>query len=81
MEQGLFTELRPMYSTSREHPHDIRIRVRMRDLVDPDVLRRAVDTTMRRYPYFCVELRNDGQYVFVDNPGPLSSPTRCMAWS
>ena len=72
MEQRLFTELRPLYSTSREHPHDIRIRVRMCDLVDPDVLRRAVDTTMRRYPYFCVELQKiDGQYVFVDNPRPV----------
>ena len=34
----------------------------MRDLIDPEVLRHAVDTTMKRYPYFCVELqKKDGE--------------------
>jgi hypothetical protein len=37
----------------------------MRDLIDPDCLRAAVDITMKRYPYFCVELKKkEGQYVF-----------------
>ena len=72
MEQKLFTELRPLYVTSKESPHDIRLRIRMRDLIDPDILRRAVDTTMRRYPYFCVELqKKDGQYIFAENPRPV----------
>ncbi|MBO6214543.1 MAG: hypothetical protein J6N76_03275, partial [Lachnospiraceae bacterium] len=57
MEQKLFLELRPLYVTSKESSNEIRIRIRMRDLIDPDVLRRAVDTTMLRYPYFCVELQ------------------------
>ena len=56
MEQKLFTELRPLYVTSKENPNEIRIRIRMRDLIDPDILRRAVDTTMEGYLYFCVEL-------------------------
>jgi hypothetical protein len=44
----------------------------MRDLIDPSVLRYAVDTTMQRYPYFCVELqKKDGQYVFIDNARPV----------
>ena len=44
----------------------------MRDLIDPDVLRHAVDTTMQRYPYFCVELqKKDGQYIFADNYRPI----------
>ena len=44
----------------------------MRDLIDPSILRTAVDTTMQRYPYFCVELqKKDGQYVFVDNTRPV----------
>ena len=68
MEQNLFTELRPLYVTSRESPNEIRIRIRMRDLIDPDILRRAVDTTMERYPYFRVELqKKDGQYIFTEN--------------
>ena len=72
MEQKLFTELRPLYVTSKASPHDIRLRIRMRDLIDPDILRRAVDTTMRRYPYFCVELqKKDGQYIFAENPRPV----------
>lgn len=68
MEQRLFTGIRPLYSSSRDNPNEIRIRIRMRDLIDPGVLRRAVDTTMQRYPYFCVELQKKcGQYVFADN--------------
>jgi hypothetical protein len=72
MEQVAFTELRWMYTTSREDPCAIRIRIRLCDLIDPDVLRNAVDTTMRRYPYFCVELQErDGQYIFAENQRPV----------
>ena len=72
MGQKLFTEIRPLYVTSKESPHAIRMRVRMRDLIDPDILRRAVDTTMKRYPYFCVELqRRDGQFYFEENYRPV----------
>ena len=72
MEQRLFTELRALYATSRERPNEIRIRIRMRDLIDPGVLRHAVDTTMQRYPYFCVELqKKDGQYIFSENRRPV----------
>lgn len=68
MEQKLLTELRTLYETSRENPSDIRIMIRMRDLIEPEALRYAVNLTMRRYPYFCVELRNkDGQYIFAEN--------------
>ena len=72
MEQKLFTELRPLYVTSRESPNEIRIRIRMRDLIDPIILRHAVDTTMERYPYFLVELRKkDKHYVFMENHRPV----------
>lgn len=72
MDQELFTELRPLYATSKKRPNEIRIRIRMRDLIDPDVLRRAVDTTMERYPYFCVELqKKDGRYIFAENRRPV----------
>ncbi len=44
----------------------------MRDLIDPIALRHAVDTTMQRYPYFCVELqREDGQFYFSENHRPV----------
>jgi len=72
MEQKLFTEVRPLYVTSKESPHAIRMRVRMRDLIDPEIFRHAVDTTMERYPYFCVELqRRDGQFYFAENHRPI----------
>ena len=72
MEQKLFTELRPLYATTKESPNEIRIRIRLRDLIDPGILRHAVDTTMQRYPYFRVELRKqDGQYVFAENHRPV----------
>ncbi|MBQ7267432.1 MAG: hypothetical protein IJR11_03585 [Synergistaceae bacterium] len=74
MEGKLFTELRPLYSTSKERPDVIRIKIRMRDLIDQKALSHAVDTTMRRYPYFCVELQKDEkekQYVFIENHRPV----------
>ena len=72
MERRLFSELWPFYESTREKPKDIRIRIRMRDLIDPGVLRHAVDTAIQRYPYFCVELRKiDGQWFFLDNHRPV----------
>jgi hypothetical protein len=72
MEQKLFAEIRPIYSSSRENPNEIRIRIRMRDLIDPAVFRSGVDMTMKRYPYFCVELRKkEGQYIFAENNRPV----------
>ena len=62
-----------MYSSDREHPTVIRIRIRMRDLVDPDCMRYAVDTTMTRYPYFCVELKTGegNRWEYADNDRPV----------
>lgn len=64
MEQTVFTGIRPLYSSVKGSPNEIEIRIRMRDLIDPSALRTAVDMTMKRYPYFCVELqKKNGQYV------------------
>ena len=72
MEGKLFTELRPLYSTSKERPDVIRIKIRMRDLIEQKTLRQAVDMTMQRYPYFCVELqKKEKQYVFIENHRPV----------
>lgn len=72
MEQILFTELRSLYVTGKESPNEIRIRIRMRDLIDPNVLRRAVDTTMERYPYFRVELQKKTGSTFLRKTVVLS---------
>lgn len=62
-----------MYSSAREHPTVIRIRIRMRDLVDPECMRDAVDTAMKRYPYFCVELKvgENNLWEYADNDRPV----------
>ncbi len=72
MKQRLFTEILPLYKSKKNHPYAMRIRMRMADRVDAAVLRDAVDTTMKRYPYFCVRLREEsGEFVFEDNLSPV----------
>ena len=72
MEQKLFTEILPLYKSKKNHPYAMRIRMRMRDMVDAAALRYAVDITMKRYPYFCVRLQEDGnEFFFADNPSPV----------
>ncbi len=71
LEQKLFTELRTLYSLNWGKSNVIRIRIRMRDLVEPDHIRYAVDTTMERYPYFCVELKKAEEYYFAQNDRPV----------
>ena len=72
MEQELFTELRPLYESRKDSPRVIRIKIRLSDSVELNAYRYAVDTTMKRYPYFCVELtKKDGRYIFIDNARPI----------
>ena len=72
MEQKLFTEVIPLYRSHKDNPYTIRIRIRLQDAVDPVVLRRAVDTTMERYPYFCVKLQTRGAgFIFTENREPV----------
>lgn len=39
MEQKLFTEILPLYKSKKNHPYAMRIRMRMRDMVDAAALR------------------------------------------
>ena len=72
MKQRLFTEILPLYKSENNNPYVIRIRMRMADQIDSPALRDAVNTTMKRYPYFCVRLREVGNgFVFEDNPSPI----------
>lgn len=73
MKQELFSEYRALYSLNWGHVNVIRIMVRMRDLIDPVALRHAVDTTMKRYPYFCGKLQKteEGGFYFEENPLPI----------
>ena len=72
MQQKLSIAIQTLYSTRKDAPHLIRMMMQMSDPIDPAVLRSAVDVTMQRYPYFCVELRKkDGRYVFAQNTRPV----------
>ncbi len=72
MKRTLFSELRTVYETTQSDPHTFRIAIKLKDLVDGSVLRRAVDATMVRYPYSRVRMCVKGDKIlFEDNPAPL----------
>ena len=72
MEQKLFTEILPLYKSKKNNSYSMRFRIRLTDPIDADALRNAVDTTMKRYPYFCVRLIKKGEeFFFANNPSPI----------
>ncbi|MBO5623982.1 MAG: hypothetical protein J5959_20420, partial [Butyrivibrio sp.] len=58
-----------LYQSEKRFAHTVRIHVRMKEPVDIDVLEQAVNTAIRRYPYFAVRVSvdEDGGYVLVPN--------------
>ena len=72
MKQKLYTAIRTLYASKRGFPNVCVLKVEMKDKVDGEMLNRAAEQTMKRYPYFCVELKKeDGADYFVDNPRPV----------
>ena len=72
MDRDLYSELRTIYETTDADPHTFRITIKLKDLVDGETLRRAVDKTMERYPYFRVRLCREGDRLFLtDDPSPV----------
>ena len=72
MEQTLFTEVLPLYKSKKNNSYTIRFRMCMRERVDYAMLKLAVNSAMRRYPYFCIKLRTEGKgFVFEDNQRPV----------
>lgn len=73
MKIPLFSELGRLYQTNPEKSNVIRMEIRMYDQIDGAVLRRAVDTAMKCYPYFAVMLQKEGDaYYFRENNRPVS---------
>ena len=56
MRQKLFSELRTIYETTDEAPNTFRLSIKLKDMIDGDILRAAVKRTMERYPYFMVRM-------------------------
>lgn len=78
MKHTLFSELRTIYETTAEDPHTFRLSIKMKDLIDVDIMREAVNRTMERYPYFLVRMVREGADVFYeDNPLPFPVINTC----
>ena len=61
-----------IYAAGDELNNTIRTRIKMTEPIDPDALRKAVDTAIERYPYFSVKLIRKGEeYVLAHNDAPL----------
>ena len=72
MRRALYSELRTLYETTAADPHTFRITIKLKDLIDGDLLRKSVNRTMKRYPYFRVRLVTaNGEPWFEDNPAPV----------
>lgn len=68
----LFLEIPALYASGKDAPNVMSVRLRMRDPIDGEILRKAVDAATARYPYFCVELKKqDRGYVFEKNDRPV----------
>ena len=73
MVRELYSEINALYASSKDSPNVIQARMQMQDMIDETVLRHAVDTTMKRYPYFTVELKKqDDRFVFESNERPVT---------
>ncbi|MBR3245293.1 MAG: hypothetical protein IKF90_21795 [Parasporobacterium sp.] len=60
-------------SLGRGIDYTVRLALRLRDEVDEDMLREALNKTEKRYPYFSVHLsKNDTEYYYEENPAPIS---------
>ena len=58
-----------LYQSEKYFAHSVRIHVRMKDEVDMNVLDKAVNSSIKRYPYFAVKVTvdEDGGYILVPN--------------
>jgi len=72
MDQKIFREAMGLYNSTERLPNVIRVGIRLKKAVDPEILRYAVDRCAERYPYFCVQLeKKDGDWVLAPNERPL----------
>ena len=58
-----------LYQSEKFFAYSVRIHVRMKDEVDINILDKAVNSAIRRYPYFAVRVTvdEDGGYILVPN--------------
>ena len=60
------------YGSYEENPQTYRVRFRLIDSVDGEILQEAADNTIKRYPYYAVRCsRNEQEYVLEKNDEPF----------
>ena len=53
--------------------YTVRLKLRLRDKIDDEILKEAVDKTRQRYPYLCVQMKRDNEnFFYEDNPAPIA---------
>ena len=61
------------YGANRDFANAFSVRVTLKNPIEPEALRRALDKAMERYPYFSVCLKVRGlELVLEDNPLPVA---------
>jgi len=55
------------------HRFTLRFHLRLDQVVNPEIMRRAIDKTAKRYPYFCVTLKkNEKEFYYEPNDAPIA---------
>ena len=53
--------------------YTVRMKLRLADEIDDDMLKKAVEKTQRRFPYLSLRMRkNDQEYYYEENPTPVT---------
>ncbi|MBR3538464.1 MAG: hypothetical protein IKN79_05265 [Eubacterium sp.] len=61
-----------LYAVSRSS-YTVRLYLRLDHMIDPVVMRKALDLTAKRYPYFSVRLKkNEKEFYYEENPAPIA---------
>ena len=63
-----------LYLKEKQFHYSMRMRVKMREKVDPVILRKAANEAIKRYPYFAVKLKidDDGGFVLLPNDAEIA---------
>lgn len=68
----LISALPRFYAANENLVNTLRVGVELDKPIDGEILRQAVDTSMRRYPYFAVKTAvEDEEYVLLPNDAPV----------
>ena len=70
-----------LYGANEDFFSTFRLAIRMRDIVDYDLLSRSVEKAMARYPYFCVFPKREGEKLVLrynNRPLPVFSDDRAV---